>query len=265
MAAFLFTLSFTACDDDDDDDGGRSSNAESGSTTAKYYISEFNAPGTSMGNVVFTYDSDGNLTKIVEYDDETGLEDDTYSITYDPMTVTISEGGEIYCTMSDIGVNSNRYITGYTLTYIEDDEDCTVTCTYSGTHLSMLVEENNYGVEKEMLTWDDDLLIGYAYSYSDYDGDSDSGVWTYIYEDYKYENKMMQYTYGTWDLDPSETHLIMYLAWTGFFGEGSSYLPDEIDEEGERGSYVCGFNDDGTVAYESEELRDYDVYTFSYY
>ena len=264
MAAFLFTLTFTACDDDDDDDGGSSSGSSSSSSSTstkvggftgtdgvKYFLSSVTNESGSY-SFEFSYDSNGNITEISDADGG------TCSITYDPMTLYYSYDGEEEITFSNITTNDNGYITGFTASgtvYGEIFEE-TATFTYDGNRLTNVTYDQVYSGDGYTDTYNGDVTFtwdskGALTKIMEVEDVSDSegyvDVYTYSlqcdYGSYGYENATKQYTYWTWEIeDIIDEHVVECLAWLGYFGEGPAYLPEKVTQT----------EDDYSAEYETE-------------
>ena len=252
MAAFLFTFTFTACDDDDDDDGGSSSGSSSSSSTSskvggftgtdgvKYFLSSVTDESGSYA-FEFSYDSNGNITEIVESDEG------KCSITYDPMTILYYRyDGEEEITFSNITTNDNGYITGFTASgtvYGEILEE-TATFTYDGNRLTNVTYDIVYSDDDYTdsytgdvtFTWDSKGALTKIMEVEDVsDSEGDVDVYTYSlqcdYGSYGYENATKQYTRWTWEIeDIEEDNVVECLAWLGYFGEGPAYLPEKVTQ-----------------------------------
>ena len=282
----IMTLGFAACSDDDDDGGGSSgSEADAGAITgtddSKLYL-------TSADWMRFDYDSDWQLT---------GWGDDDYyyfDVSYDPLYMEghYLEGGSTEETtiFSNFSINSNGYITKFTLSVDYSDTDYdesyseTATCnlTYdSSGQLTKMVASGSYKETYEgetysgssssttIYTWSDGMLTSVTYSGGNSEYEWTESV-TYDYGDKEYVNSTRQYVNSTAEFSWGDYTALAFL---GYFGVGTTYLPvamtyevEEI-EDGDtyqwtyNDEFSYGFNDNGTVNW---EIWDGDMVYYTY-
>lgn len=253
----------TSCSDDDDDISSSGLDSDAGlileENGIKYYL-------TGVGNTEYTYDVDGNLLTLDDFD-----------VTYSPLLMTFSEEGnneDETITCSDFRINSKGNITQFTEKKIYSnykyDQSQSSECVYkfsydSNGRLQKMTckDESNsdgeYFSESTTATfsWDNGLLTNMLVITVYEDGSEVQTIAVYNYDDYEYPNITGQYTSSMLDLEWMGPNDFAYL---GYLGVGSTYLPEGIEvsdiyyEDGEPEeddewsyTYTYEFNDNGTV------------------
>ncbi|MCQ2110139.1 MAG: hypothetical protein MJY79_01430 [Bacteroidaceae bacterium] len=189
--------------------------------------------------------------------------------------------------VSDFKTNSDGYITSFNIFESSPKETYNgiYSFEYSGNHMTKMVytinwEENDEsGVETDtyILTWSNDNLTKVACTGQDKLSDDEVEEWSdyYIIGYGQEKNAFKQYTFTLADiLDMEGFALPMF----GVLGEGPALLPvqitniwdEEEDDDSENFTLSYTFNDNGTIATETEALfyDDYELWSatcrFSY-
>lgn len=261
---------FTACDDDDE--GASSSTLQAGVFTGddsnSYQL-------YSVGSTSFSYDDDGNLTKINDAE-----------VSNNPFKITESDS---WCTsVSNFRFNAQGYISNFDFS-LEYSDESTVKGNYSLSYNSIgqvtKISGGESGVDYEdgdqckwsssaefTMTYEDGNLIStkeVIKSKEDGESYSETDVITFTYG--KTENIARQYTTGVLD-DFDFVDDLYKLALIGYMGNASKYLPTKISyaatEDGETYSssstysYTLGYQN--LIASETRGNSRYSTY-YSYW
>ena len=257
MLLSMFLL--TSCSDDDDDVSSSGLDSDAGlileEDGIKYYL-------TSVGNTEYTYDADGNLLTLGDYD-----------VTYSPLLMTYSEEDEDKTTTySDFSINSKGYITQFTEKSFRSDRNSKNVYKFSydsnGRLQEMTCKDEIYHDDGEYyfesvtatFSWENGLLTKLSAISVDEEDSEVQTLAVFNYDDYEYPNTTGQYTSSMLDIEWMGPDDFAYL---GYLGVGSAYLPEGIEvsdiftyyengklyEEGDEWSYTYTykFNDNGTV------------------
>lgn len=270
MLLSMFLL--TSCSDDDDDVSSSGLDSDAGlileEDGIKYYL-------TSVGNTEYTYDVDGNLLTLGDFD-----------VTYSPLLMTYSEEGnnkDETITYSDFSINSKGYITQFTEKSTSSNYKYDSYQSYeivykfsydSNGRLQKMTckDETNTNGEDSFesttttFSWENGLLTKLSAITVDEEDSEVQTLAVFNYDDYEYPNITGQYTSSMLDIEWMGPDDFAYL---GYLGVGSAYLPEgievsdiyvyyedgELEEEDEEWSYTYTyeFNDNGTVDTEKKK------------
>lgn len=281
LCGTLSMLTFTACSDDDDDSGSAEDLVESsyirGTDGEVYHLVGIGKSSKPYYYYSYDYDDEGYLEG---FSDNYEWDFDFEVTSYSPFAFSTGDSYE-QSSFNSISINGSGYITKFTATYTEEDDDyeekLTLSCSYSGGHLTKIsgsgkVAYDGYSMSETMtvtLSWSGDYLTQYHYyakgSGSGYTAWIDETV-KYDYDEKEYYNAAMQYTPNIFEstMLPEVAYIfptpLMYI---GYFGQGPAYLPEAYSYEGEEyekeeddedddeysdeGSYSYVFNSNGTV------------------
>lgn len=271
LAAMVAIPSLTSCSKDDDGpDGGSGSGTGSGGQYAGEAILDVDGKKlTQLRNYSFTYDSEGRLLSVREYNDgpEIEINYSNNTITIDDETGAVSFNAEGLITQlsqswEDSGDGwtekgggtltfnyNNGYLSSYSTNgqWSETDEDGTETGTYSSS--------TNF-------TWQNNVLVsasgtatetedGYTYNYKD----------SYSVTSSDDPNKFSQVPYYMSEIIIGDEELTL-LAVVGLLGKGPAYLPEVIkyttaennnDPYVETLNFTFTLNSNGSIDEESTE------------